>query len=355
MAQPLPLPIQTMYAELAERAQPGQMAEEFDPAGSFIKRTIRGGQYWYFRSPMTEGSRPEKYAGPDSPELADRIARHRTEKSGHKDRRALVSALIRSGLRGPDARTGRILEALAKAGVFRLRTVVVGTAAYQTYPGLIGARLSTTNAMTDDLDLAQFGGISLAVEDTVEIPFLDILRGVDPDFQPVPSIFSPNHPTRFALGDHYRVEILTPMQGPSDDTPVGLPALKTNAQPLRFLDFLIDREVQAVALWGAGIPINVPAPERYALHKLLVSRLRLSTGESQAKATKDMRQAGELISVLSTQRPYELRDMWEELIGRGPRWRQLATEAVSLLDQATGSPAARQALEQIIGEATLSK
>jgi hypothetical protein len=85
---------------------------------------------------------------------------------------------------------------------------------------------------------------------------------------------------------------------------------------------------------------------------LLVSRLRLSTGESQAKAAKDIRQAGELISVLSTQRPYEMRDMWEELIGRGPRWRQLATEAVSLLDPATGSPAAREALQQVIGGAT---
>jgi hypothetical protein len=352
MSQPLALPIQTMYAELAERAQLGQMAEEFDPAGSFIKRTIRGRQYWYFRSPMTEGNRPEKYAGPDSPELADKITRHRSEKSEYKDRRTLVSALIRSGFRGPDARTGGILDALAKAGVFRLRAVVVGTAAYQIYPGLIGARLSATNTMTDDLDQAQFRGISLAVEDAVEIPFLDILRSVDPDFQPVPSAFAPRHPTRFALGDRYRVDILTPMQGASDDTPVALPALKTDAQPLRFLDFLIYREVQAVALWGAGIPVNVPAPERYALHKLLVSRLRLSTGESQAKAAKDIRQAGELISVLSTQRPYEMRDMWEELIGRGPRWRQLATEAVSLLDPATGSPAAREALQQVIGGAT---
>ena len=349
MSHPLPLPIQTMYAELAERAQLGQMAEDFDPAGSFIKRTIRGRQYWYFRSAMTEGSRPEKYAGPDSPELADKIARHRTEKTGYKERRTLVSALIRSGLRGPDARTGRVLEALAKAGVFRLAALVVGTAAYQTYPGLIGARLPATNTMTDDLDLAQFRGISLAVQDAVEIPFLDILRGVDRDFQPVPSTFTPNHPTGFALGDRYRVDILTPMQGRSDDAPVALPALKADAQPLRFLDFLIFREVQAVALWGAGIPVNVPAPERYALHKLLVSRLRLSTGESQAKAAKDIRQAGELISVLSAQRPYELRDMWEELTGRGPRWRQLATEAVTLLDQATGSPAVRQALERIVG------
>jgi hypothetical protein len=350
MAQPLPLPIQTMYAELSERAHLAQMAEDFDPAGQFIKRTHNGRNYWYFRSAMVHGSRQDKYVGPDGPELEQRIARHRTEKSGYKERRTLVSALIRSGLRGPDARTGRILEALAKAGVFRMRAVVVGTAAYQTYPGLIGARLPATNAMTDDLDLAQFRGISIAIEDHVDVPFLDILRGVDSGFQPLTAVFAPGRASRFALGDRYRVDILTPMQGPSDDSLVALPALKADAQPLRFLDFLIYQEVQAVSLWGAGIPVNVPAPERYALHKLLVSRLRIATSDSQAKAAKDIRQAGELIAVLAVQRPYELRDMWEELTGRGPKWRRVAAEAANLLDQATGSPKAREALESVLGK-----
>lgn len=350
MSQPVPLPIQTMYAELSERAQLGQMAEDFDPAGLFIKRTHQGRHYWYFRSATIGGSRHDTYVGPDSPELEQRIARHRIEKSGYKERRTLVSALIRSGLRGPDARTGRILEALAKAGVFRLRAVLVGTAAYLTYPGLIGAKLPATNAMTDDLDLAQFRGISIAIEDQVEIPFLDILRGVDPDFQPLTPIFAPGRASRFALTDRYRVDILTPMQGPSDDSLVALPALKADAQPLRFLDFLIYQEVRAVSLWGAGIPINVPAPERYALHKLLVSRLRIASPDSQAKAGKDIRQAGELIAVLAAQRPYELRDIWEELAARGPKWRRLAAQAVSLLDQATGSPRAREALESAIGQ-----
>jgi hypothetical protein len=34
----------------------------------------------------------------------------------------------------------------------------------------------------------------------------------------------------------------------------------------------------------------------------------------------------------SAQRPYELRAIWDELIARGPRWRQWVIEAVSLLD-----------------------
>jgi hypothetical protein len=61
--------------------------------------------------------------------------------------------------------------------------------------------------------------------------------------------------------------------------------------------------VNAVALHGPGIPINVRAPERFALHKLLVSRMRIATSRSQAKATKDLDQARALIAVLRHQRP----------------------------------------------------
>lgn len=131
-----------------------------------------------------------------------------------------------------------------------------------------------------------------------------------------------------------------------------LPALQTDAQPLRYLDFLIYQEVHAVALYGAGIAINVPAPERYCLHKLIVSRLRVKTPESQAKARKDLRQAGELLTVLCDHRPYELRDLWSELTERGPKWRERATEAISLLDAAMGSPTAREKLEGLIGPVT---
>jgi hypothetical protein len=139
------------------------------------------------------------------------------------------------------------------------------------------------------------------------------------------------------------VDILTPNRGPDLADPAPLPALKTDAIPLRFLDFLTYQEVQAVALYGPGVPINVPAPERHALHKLLVSRLRIAANESQTKSRKDLRQAGELIAALVQRRPYEIKDLWEELTGRGPKWRLLATQALTLLD-----PPAREKLENLI-------
>jgi len=49
------------------------------------------------------------------------------------------------------------------------------------------------------------------------------------------------------------------------------------------------------------------------------------------------------------QRPYELRDLWAELMMRGPKWLQSAHEAVGLLDHTTGSPAVREGFQRIIG------
>jgi hypothetical protein len=71
---------------------------------------------------------------------------------------------------------------------------------------------------------------------------------------------------------------------------------------------------------------------------------------SQAKARKDLRQAGELLSVLCDHRPFEIRDLWDELNERGPKWREKASEAVSMLDAETGTTTAREKLEGLVGD-----
>jgi len=350
MAQRLPLPIHTLYAELVERCALDRLASDFPVSGSFFTKTTSGRSYWYFREAVgDDGKRHDRYVGPDSSELQRQIGEHRQAKESYRERRTLVTTLQRAGLPTPDVETGRVLEVLADAGVFRLRAVVVGTVAYQAYAGMLGVLLGSRNVTTSDLDIAQFQSISLAVEDRVGASLGDILKTADPRFEPVMDATHPRHATCYAAGDRFRVDVLTPNEGPDNDSPVPLPALQAEAQPLRFLDFLIYQEVQAAVLFGAGIAVNVPAPERFALHKLLVSRRRIKSKESQAKAAKDLRQASELIDVLCNKRPYELRDLWEEMTARGPEWKRLANEAVTLLDEATGSPALREKFQALVG------
>lgn len=56
---------------------------------------------------------------------------HKEIKDDLRERRRLVGVLKRSGgLEGPDAFAGDITKALAEAGLFRLRAVLIGSVAF---------------------------------------------------------------------------------------------------------------------------------------------------------------------------------------------------------------------------------
>ena len=123
MPSRLPLPLQTVYAELVDRCAIDELDTAFPPGGSFVRRKVKDRLYWYFVAGRADeaGKRRQSYVGPDSAELQERIARHGQAKSAWRERRQMVTALLRAGLPAPDDRTGELLAALAEAGVFRLR------------------------------------------------------------------------------------------------------------------------------------------------------------------------------------------------------------------------------------------
>ena len=330
MASDLPLMLQTAYAELLDRTVAAAFDDAFPAEGVFAAKTLRGRRYWYFQANSAHG-RKQKYVGPETPELLDRIARYKAVRAYRRDQRSLVAMLVRAGnLPRPPSRIGDLISALADAGVFRLRGVLIGTVAYQTYPALLGCRLPAALMQTLDVDLAQFAEVSAAVEDTTR-PMLDVLRLVDPTFRAVPHI-DPKRAVSYMAASSLRVDFLTPNRRRDTEEPRKLPALGTDAQPLRFLDFLIRDPEQAVLLHAEGILVSVPAPQRFALHKLIVARRRR---EGDPKRDKDIFQAQALVNVLIDRRPNELRDAWSEAFARGPTWQRLLGGGVGLLHPAT--------------------
>ena len=328
---PPALVLQTTYAELVERCSSAAFTDSFSPEGAFTPKTVKERRYWYFQLPSSEG-RIQKYVGPETPELLERIARHKEVRDDQRERRALVSTLIRSfGLPQPIREIGNIVAALAKAGVFRLRGVLVGTAAYQTYSAMLGTRLPSSVLQTGDVDIAQFLSVSVAIEDQTP-PVIDVLKDVDQTFRAVPHLDDEQHVTTYQAKGGLRVDFLTPNQGPDTDQPQSLPAFQTDAQPLRFLDYLIYEPEPAVLLHDAGVYVLVPAPHRYAIHKLIISRRRR---EGTAKRDKDLQQAEALIKVLIEKRPHEIRMSWKEAVQRGPKWRALLSEGAELLEPST--------------------
>ena len=327
MAAP-PLVAQTTYAELLERCANAAFDEAFTEEGAFTAKTIKGRRYWYFQT-GTGAARTQRYVGPETPELLAQIEHHKTVRDDERQRRTLVSSLLRSyNLPGPIPRIGDIIAGLAQAGVFRLRGVLVGTVAYQTYSAMLGIRLSASLLQTADVDIAQAKDVSVAVEDSTP-PVMDVLRKIDKSFRDVPNASDSRRSTSHVAKDGIRVDFLTPTRGVNTDKPQSLPSLKTDAQPLPFLDYLIYRPEPAVILYSAGIYVQVPAPARYAVHKLIVSRRR---PEGFAKRDKDLLQAEALLAVLAEKRPHELQLAWQEAYKRGPTWRRLLTEGLGQLE-----------------------
>lgn len=323
----LPLAMQTQYAELLEQTASEAFEEAFAEDGSFVAKTIRGRRYWYFQTSTKEGRR-QRYAGPETPELLDRIRSHRSDRTHRRDRRMLVSTLVRAGhLPRPRPQIGDTIAALAKAGVFRLRGVLVGTMAYQTYGAALGVRLAGVGLETEDVDVAQFGPISVAIDDKIS-PVLDVLRSADPTFRPVSEQTDNRRTTKYQAKSGIRVDFLTPNRGPDTDEAATLPAFQTDAAQLRFLDFLIREPEPAVVLHETGIYVSVPSPQRYAIHKLIVARRRR---QGAAKSDKDLYQAAALLEVLARKRPYDLKAAWEEAYGRDPKWRKLIGEGLGLV------------------------
>lgn len=344
------LQLETAYAELVERVHGDAFDAAYPLDGAFTRKIVKGRSYLYFQR-MEDGRQRQRYVGPESPELIRAVERHGAARRDLAERRELVRALRGAGHGGPDQAAADVLGALSEAGAFRLRAVLVGTYAYQAYGPMLGTRLGRMN--TNDVDIAQFQSVSMAVEDRTQ-PLADVLRGVDPTFSSVPSVERGDPSVSFRNAANLRVDLIVPNRGPDRSEPMALPALGAHGQPLRFLDFLIREPAPAALLHGVGIPVMVPAPERYALHKGLVAQLRPA---GSAKVGKDWDQAASLVRVLAGTRPYELKEAWRELLDRGPRWRELGAVAQGRLDAMTrgqfsaavsGGPQAVRAAEPVV-------
>jgi hypothetical protein len=337
---PPSLLMQTTYAELLDRCRATAFHEAFPEQGAFVAKTIKGKRYWYFQQSSDQGRR-QRYVGPETPELLDQISQHQQMRDDERERRTLVSTLVRSyGLQRPPKDIGDIIAALAKAGVFRLRGVLVGTVAFQTYAPMLGGQLPHSILQTGDVDIAQLKNVSVAVGDQTP-PVLEVLRDVDKTFRAVPHIHERNV-TSYISKDGLRVDFLTPNEGGDTDVPQYLPAFQTDAEPLRFLDFLIHEPEPAVVLHNAGIYVLVPSPQRYAIHKLIISQRRQ---EGNAKRDKDIHQSAALLAMLNDKRTYELKSSWNEAFGRGKAWRQSLVEGLGQIPSQT-----RDAVVKTVGK-----
>ncbi len=206
---------------------------------------------------------------------------------------------------------------MARSGVFRLGGTLVGTHAFRLYSAELGFAFSGTLAATQDIDIAAFENLKLAIQDKPDPSLAETFRALS--LEPAPGMDPRGRSTRWKLkGGGTLVDFLAPRMQ-SEREIVKIEPLDIYAQTLPFLNFLIADPIPAVALYRSGILVQIPRPERYAIHKLIVAQRR--SGPGLAKIPKDLAQAEALVRVLAEDRPGELGAAYETALGNGPKWR----------------------------------
>jgi hypothetical protein len=293
-------------------------------------RRLRGEKAYWYDSYRVGAVVRHAYIGEDSAELRTRLAQFDALKAKREERRSNRSRLIRilraEGFMSTDAQMASLLAALAGSGVFRLGGTVVGTVAFRLYEGELGLRMSFDDtAQTNDIDIASFERLSLALEDTVSEPLNKVLG--DFAFDPVPSLEYDKTWKWRQTRSETLVEFLTPSFS-EDEGLRPLAALGVHAQSLHYLNYLLAEPIKAAIPYRSGVLVQIPRPERFAIHKLIVSDRRRD-GADSLKARKDRRQAAFLINALAEDRPEDLREAYKDALSRGPRWRERLAASIA--------------------------
>lgn len=325
------------HSRAAQVAYQDLLRMHLDEAASEIVGSIeerrRGDRVYLYDRFRIGTEMKSRYLGEDSPDLRARLARAaqlKTEAKERNKRMARLARVLRSeGMISTDRETGSLLLAFARAGVFRLGGTLIGTGAYALYQGELGVRFDSDElAQTGDVDFASFERLSVALGDRVEEEPGDILKSMK--FEPVPGIFDSQVWKWRQSGGEAMVEFLTPAFGDEGIKP--LPALGVSAQALHYLNYLIAEPIHAIALYRSGVLVQIPRPERFAIHKLIVASRRKG-GPDEAKARKDRAQAAFLVRVLAEDRPDDLAEAYEHALKQGPRWRERLAGSLARLPE----------------------
>lgn len=329
----------TLYAELLEQLQILEASRTIaDLRGTFTTKTIRSEEYLYFMHYLPGGRMHHVYVGKKGDRTNALIQRYEAGKTDSQESREnlrRLAAQVKAGYSMvTDKAMVRVIEALAEAAVFRAGAVLVGTHAFMAIGVMLGIRWLPTTMMTMDVDLAAEKTVSVAIP-PVQADIPATIESLQMGFFPVPAMNMKHPSTTFAIRkSRLRLDLLTPKTSDSD-APVMIPRFNCAAQPLSYLGYLIEDPVPAVLLGTDPVLVNVPQPVRYALHKLIVSQVRDIT--SSAKSEKDLFQAYQILTILKEERPHDIAPAWEELVGRGSRWKRYAEAGLEEMEKRFGS------------------
>jgi hypothetical protein len=216
--------------------------------------------------------------------------------------------------------------------------VLVGSHAYGALLNELG--IVAPGYATQDIDVARGEPLALA-----GASLEDLLRESGLRFVPVPGMPSKRPSASFKLpgAERLAVDLLVP--GPEAGALIPVKELGAHAQAVPLLDFLVHEPVAAVVLSpNQVIPVRLPSPERFVVHKLFSSQSRKA---DRSKIAKDLSQAAVLAAALEDDSPGTLRALSREMPSAGKTAMKRGAQAAARL--MASHPQAQEVLLAIAG------
>lgn len=332
----LDLAIRTLYAEFQEAVfKRADLEHALSQEGSFVKKHIKNKEYWYSQQ-YQNTAKVQHYLGPATPQLITQIEATRNKRKQwiqevrrmkrFELRRAAI--LARSGLPRLDSTVASLMDTFSKESLIHHGGILIGSYAFASYAGMFGCLFNKASIRTLDIDIACGQDIQAAIPRPFDLE--SFLTCCTPPLVPIPGLSAKEPPYSFSGPRGVRIDLLTPLRGKQKGI-VRAPGIRhAGAQALRFLDFLITNPIRGILIAPrGGIPVTVPHPARFAIHKLIISTYRSPT--ESAKRAKDLSQATQLIPICFDEEKKMLTSVYAEAMAQGKQWRSAIQKALSQL------------------------
>ena len=322
MFQSLNMTAQTTFAELCDQVLDADLRFSLSGlTGSFNMRAVKGKNYWYFGYRDIDGDGKMVYVGPDEPRVRSLVDRFKAEKKSSYTI-SLAQAALALGCEGVLPKHFKIIKRLAEYGLFRAGGILIGTHAFTAFGNMLGVRW-LNGQKTMDVDFAHAGrNISVALPTNIAIDVHGALQSLEMGLLPI-SQFSGKTGAQYRNPDdpELRLDFVT-CEHRDEQSLIRMPHMNFALEPLKFMEFSLTDTTQTCVISREGAcVVNIPAPERYAIHKLIVFGERPIS--ERTKANKDLVQAASLISFCYRNgRSEELKTAWQDAQSRGKGWRK---------------------------------
>jgi hypothetical protein len=316
---------QTKYQEVKQLARSQRRILSGTP-GTLKQRTQSGRQYWVREYIRVDGKKTDEYIGPVNT-IDKKIVERLTNEIELAKALATSSGRLRLfGYQRIDRKPAAVLEVLFNKRLFEGGLALVGSHAYSALLNELG--IIAPGYKTQDIDLARAQRLTIALPG--ESSLHSVLNETGLNFVAIPGMPSHRPSSSFKLrgAEALAVDLLVP--GSKTGEVIAVEELRAYAQAIPLLEFLIDDAIESVALSpNQVVPIRVPSPERFLLHKIYSSQSR--RGIDRDKVRKDLAQAAVIAAALEEETPGRLQDTFRAMPAAGKPAVRRGSLAVSKL------------------------